>query len=159
MGEYMKKFLLLSLIGIFLASAFAIDAQAAKKSSSKKSKISKEFLDETDAEITRLTTKIYGRALLSPQDNESLITIKIKLDNQMVQDSSATELAPLYFKTGNILKMRDMNKDAIECYQTVLENFNNTAFAPKARAALIDMGVDVKDPQNENTEDAADKIQ
>lgn len=159
MGEYMKKFLLLSLIGIFLASTFAIDAQAAKKSSSKKSKISKEFLDETDAEITRLTTKIYGRALLSPQDNESLITIKIKLDNQMVQDSSATELAPLYFKTGNILKMRDMNKDAIECYQTVLENFNNTAFAPKARAALIDMGVDVKDPQNENTEDAADKIQ
>ena len=76
----------------------------------------------------------------------------------MIQDSSATELAPLYFKTGNILRLRDMNRDAIECYQTVLENFNNTAFAPKARAALIDMGVDVKDPENE-TENAGDTIQ
>ena len=154
----MKKFILLSLIGIFLTSTFAIDAQAAKKSSSKKSKIPQEFLTETETEITRLTTKIYGRALLSPKDNESLISIKIKLDNQMIQDSSATELAPLYFKTGNILRLRDMNRDAIECYQTVLENFNNTAFAPKARAALIDMGVDVKDPENE-TENAGDTIQ
>ena len=135
------------IVGIFFTSIFAVDAQAAKKSS-KKTKISQEFLQETETEINRLTTKIYGRALLSPQDNESLITIKIKLDSQMLQES-APELAPLYFKAGNILKMRDLNKDAIDCYQTVLENFANTAFAPKARAALIDMGIEVKDPQNE----------
>ena len=112
MGEYMKKFILLMIVGVFFASIFAVDAQAAKKSS-KKSKISQEFLTETDNEINRLTTKIYGKALLSPKDNESLITIKIKLDTQMIQDS-APELAPLYYKTGNILKLRDMNKDAIE---------------------------------------------
>ena len=152
----MKKFILLMIVGVFFASIFAVDAQAAKKSS-KKSKISQEFLTETDNEINRLTTKIYGKALLSPKDNESLITIKIKLDTQMIQDS-APELAPLYYKTGNILKLRDMNKDAIECYQTVLENFANTAFAPKARAALIDMGIDVKEPENE-TENSADVIQ
>lgn len=155
----MKKFILLSLIGIFLTSAFAIDAKAAKKpTAAKKSKIPQEFITEIDTEINRLTTKIYGRALLSPQDNESLITLKIKLDGQIIQNSSATELAPLYFKTGNILRLRDLNKDAIECYQTVLENFNNTAFAPKARAALIDMGIDVKDPENES-ENSADTIQ
>ena len=152
----MKKFILLMIVGVFFASIFAVDAQAAKKSS-KKSKISQEFLTETDNEINRLTTKIYGKALLSPKDNESLITIKIKLDTQMIQDS-APELAPLYYKTGNILKLREMNKDAIECYQTVLENFANTAFAPKARAALIDMGIDVKEPENE-TENSADVIQ
>ena len=159
MGEYMKKFIILSLIGIIFTSVFAIDAKAAKKSSSsKKSKIPQEFITEIDTEINRLTTKIYGRALLSPKDNESLITLKIKLDDQMIQNSSATELAPLYFKTGNILRMRDLNKDAIECYQTVLENFNNTAFAPKARTALIDMGVEVKDPVND-AENSGDIIQ
>lgn len=153
----MKKLFILTIVGIFLTSVFAMDAQAAKKSSGKKSKISQEFLTETDTEINRLTTKIYGRALLSPQDNESLISIKIKLDSQLIQ-GSAPELAPLYFKTANILKMRDMNRDAIECYQTVLENFANTAFAPKAKAALIDMGIDVKEPQNE-LENVADNIQ
>ena len=153
----MKKFFILTIIGIIFASVFAVDAQAAKKSSAKKSKISQEFLQETETEINRLTTKIYGRALLSPQDNESLITIKIKLDSQMIQ-GSAPELAPLYFKTGNILKMRDMNKDAIECYQTVLENFANTAFAPKAKAALLDLGIDVKEPTNE-VSNLSDEIQ
>lgn len=152
----MKKFIILTLIGVVFASIFAIDAQAARKSKAK-SKISKEFLEQTETEIDRLTTKIYGRALLSPQDNESIITIKIKLDNQMIQ-GSAPELAPLYYKTGNILKMRNLNKDAIECYQTVLENFAGTAFAPKAKTALQEMGVEVKEPQNLD-ENLSDKIQ
>ena len=153
----MKKFIILSLVGIVLASVFAVDAQAARKSKAK-SKISKEFLEQTENEINRLTTKIYGRALLSPQDNESLITIKIKLDTQMIE-GSAPELAPLYYKTGNILKLRDMDKDAIECYQTVLENFPNTAFAPKAKAALKDMGVEIKDTDNLDDENISDQIQ
>ena len=38
-----------------------------------------------------------------------------------------------------------MNRDAIECYQTVLENFANTAFAPKAKAALVPLGVNLED--------------
>ncbi len=152
----MKKFIILSLVGIVLASVFCIDAQAARKSKAK-SKISQEFLTETETEINRLTTKIYGKALLSPQDNESLITIKIKLDSQLVQ-GSAPELAPLYYKTGNILRMREMKKDAIECYQTVLENFPNTAFAPKAKAELKEMGIEVKEIENQE-EDLSDKIQ
>ena len=48
--------------------------------------------------------------------------------------SSSTELAPLYYKAGNVYKLRDMKPEAIECYQTILENFSDTALAPKARS-------------------------
>ena len=150
----MKKIFLSIIVGFLLLSAISLDVSAAKKSS----KLSKEAIAEMSDSIDKLTQKIYGRALLSPQDNESLITIKIKLDTQMIE-GSAPELAPLYYKTGNILKMRDLNKDAIECYQTVLENFPNTAFAPKAKAALKDMGVEIKDIENESEENLSDQIQ
>ena len=67
------------------------------------------------------------------------------IDNQMLV-SSSTELAPLYYKAGNVYKLRDMKPEAIECYQTILENFSDTALAPKARAALEELGVTVTAP-------------
>ena len=137
----MKKIILSILAGFLLLSAISLDVSAAKKSS----KLSKEAITEMSETIDKLTQKIYGRALLSPQDNESLIGIKIKLDNQMLV-SSSTELAPLYYKAGNVYKLRDMNPEAIECYQTILENFSDTALAPKARAALEELGVTVTAP-------------
>ena len=36
-----------------------------------------------------------------------------------------------------------MTDEATECFQTILENFGDTALAPKAYQALKDMGVDV----------------
>ena len=137
----MKRILLSILVGFLLLSAISLDVSAAKKSS----KLSKETIAEMSDNIDKLTEKIYGRALLSPQDNETLIGIKIKLDNQMLV-SSSTELAPLYYKAGNIYKLREMKPEAIECYQTILENFSDTALAPKARAALESMGVKVATP-------------
>ncbi len=138
----MKK-IILSVITIFLLlTAISLDVSAAKKSA----KLSKEDIAEMSDTIDRLTQKIYGRALLSPADNEELIGIKIKLDNQMLMASNPS-LAPLYFKAGNIYKLRDMKPEAIECYQTVLENFSETALAPKARAALEQMGVEVATPK------------
>ena len=134
----MKKIILSILAGFLLLSAISLDVSAAKKSS----KLSKEAITEMSETIDKLTQKIYGRALLSPQDNESLIGIKIKLDNQMLV-SSSTELAPLYYKAGNVYKLRDMKP---ECYQTILENFSDTALAPKARAALEELGVTVTAP-------------
>ena len=144
----MKK-ILLSIISLFLLlSAVSLDVTAAKKSS----KLSKEDIAEMSDTIDNLTKKIYGRALLSPQDNETLIGIKIKLDNQMLMASNPT-LAPLYFKAGNIYKLRNMKSEAIECYQTILENFSDTALAPKARAALSELGVEVAAPTaSEETE-------
>ena len=137
----MKKFFIFLLTGIFLLSAICSDVSAAKKSS----KLSKEVVQQMSDDIDNITKKIYARALLSPQDNETLIGIKIKQDNQMLV-SSATELAPLYYKAGNVYKLREMKPEAIDCYQTILENFSDTALAPKARAALEQLGVTVTTP-------------
>ena len=137
----MKRIFLSVIIGILLISAISIDVSAAKKSS----KLSKEDIAMMSETIDNLTQKIYGRLLLSPKDNEDLIGIKIKLDNQMLMATNPA-LAPLYYKAGNIYKLRDMKPEAIECYQTILENFPETALAPKARTALEQMGVEIKTP-------------
>lgn len=137
----MKKLILSCFVVFLLVCAISIDVSAAKKSS----KLSKEDIANMSDTIDNLTQKIYGRTLLSPQDNEELIGIKIKLDNQMLMATNPA-LAPLYFKAGNIYKLRDMKPEAIECYQTILENFSETALAPKARAALEQMGVEVTVP-------------
>ena len=137
----MKKFFTFILVGFFLISAICLDVSAAKKSS----KISKEAVQEMSDSIDNLTKKIYARALLSPKDNETLIGIKIQLDYQMLV-ATATELAPLYYKAGNVYKLRNMWAEAIDCYQTILENFSDTALAPKARAALAELGVEITAP-------------
>ena len=149
----MKKIILSILVGFLLLSAISLDVSAAKKSS----KLSKEAITEMSDSIDKLTQKIYGRALLSPQDNETLIGIKIKLDNQMLM-SSSTELAPLHYKAGNVYKLRDMKPEAIECYQTILENFSDTALAPKAKAALESLGVTVTAPVISDDESSDEEI-
>ena len=148
----MKKVLLSILTTFLLLSAISLDVSAAKKSS----KLSKEAITEMSDDIDKLTQKIYGRALLSPADNEILIGIKIKLDNQMLMASN-TELAPLYYKAGNVYRLRDMKPEAIECYQTILENFSDTALAPKARVALEQLGVVVEAPKTLSGEDESEE--
>lgn len=145
----MKKFFILTIAGIFLLSAICSDVSAAKKSG----KITKEQVQQMSDDIDNITKKIYARALLSPEDNEKLISIKIQLDNQMLV-ATATELAPLYYKAGIVYKLRNMNTEAIECFQTILENFSDTALAPKAKAALQDLGIEVTLPERE--EDSAE---
>ena len=145
----MKKVLSFILVGFFLISAICLDVSAAKKSS----KISKESIQQMSDDIDNLTKKIYARALLSPKDNETLIGIKIQLDNQMLV-ATATEMAPLYYKAGNVYRLRNMNKEAVDCFQTILENFSDTALAPKARTALAEMGIEVTAPaETEESED------
>lgn len=138
----MKKIILWTLAIFLLLTAVSLDVSAAKKGG----KISKEEVQQMSDDIDNLTKKIYGRALLSPQDTETLIGIKIKLDNSMLV-ATASELAPLYYKAGNIYKLRGMNPEAIDCYQTILENFSDTALAPKARAALESLGVTIAAPK------------
>ncbi len=147
----MKRIITSIIVGILLIAAVSLDVSAAKKSA----KLSKEEIAEMSDTIDKLTQKIYGRTLLSPQDNEELIGIKIKLDNQMLMASNPT-LAPLYYKAGNIYKLRDMKPEAIECYQTILENFSETALAPKARTALEQMGVEIAAPSTQTEEQESD---
>lgn len=138
----MKKLLTLTLAAIFVIIAFTMDASAAKKSSKK---MQPEVIEEMTATIDNLTKKVYGHALLSPEDNQKLIEVKIKLDNQMLLLPDPS-LAPLYYKAGYLYKQREMKQEAIECFQTILENFADTALAPKARTSLRAMGIQVADP-------------
>ena len=56
-------------------------------------------------------------------------------------------------KLGNIFRLRGVEKDAISCYQTILENFSDTAYGPKARDILTEMGVEIKIPIAEDEVD------
>ncbi|MBR1908599.1 hypothetical protein IJ818_06655 [bacterium] len=150
----MKKALLIIILGIFVLMAFGIDAYAAKKAA--KSKIPAEDIQAMSDTIDNLTRKVYGNALLSPDDNRDLINVKIKLDNQMLVAPDIV-LAPLYYKAGCIYKLREMNTEAIECFQTILENFADTALAPKARANLKAMGVEVAEVEDKTDEEEEDE--
>jgi len=145
----MKKFLIWFIVGFLVLSAISLDVSAAKKAG----KVSKEEVQQMSEDIDSLIKKIYSRALFAPTDSEKLIEIKIKLDNSMLVGTSK-ELAPLYYKAGNVYKLRGMKPEAIDCYQTILENFSDTALAPKAKAALTELGVTIETP---NSSDEAEE--
>jgi len=145
----MKKIIAWFIAGFLVLSAVSLDVSAAKKAG----KLSKEEVQQMSDDIDAITKKIYGRSLLSPKDNETLISIKIKLDNSMLV-ATASELAPLYYKAGNVYRLREMKPEAIDCYKTILENFSDTALAPKARTALADLGITVEAPAAEEEEDS-----
>ena len=140
----MKKILALLLVGALVLFAFNIESVEAKKSS-KKGGITEEEMTAMSTTVDTLTKKMYGHGLFSPEDNENLIDIKLKLDNQMLVTPDVT-LAPLYYKVAILFKSREMKDEAVECFQTILENFADTAFAPKATAQLKSLGVEVKAP-------------
>lgn len=143
-----KKILVLFLIGICVVASLNFDSSVEAKKS-KKGGISDADMTAMSATVDNLTKKMYGKGLFSPEDNENLIDIKIKLDNQMLIASDPT-LAPLYYRIAILLKSRDMKDESIECFQTVLENFADTALAPKAAAQLKSMGVEVKAPEKKD---------
>lgn len=139
-----KKLLIIALVGILCFVLIGMQGVDAKKSS-KAGSISQEDMDAMSVTVETLTKKMYGRGLFSPEDNQNLIDIKLKLDNQMLVASDPA-LAPLYFKVGVLYKSRDMKDEAVDCFQTILENFADTALAPKAAAQLKLMGIEIKLP-------------
>ena len=46
-----------------------------------------------------------------------------------------------------------MQAESIECFQTILENFSDTALAPKAIANLKAMGVEVAEFEDTTADD------
>lgn len=118
-------------------------ADAARTTKSKGGASEKQ-LKELDTTVINLTKKYYTRELYSPKDSEDLINAKIMADIQM-DTSPSPSLAPIYFKLGNLFKLREMQTEAIDSYQTILENFQDTVYAPKARKILTDMGVEIKE--------------
>ena len=134
--------LFLFIVGLVLNQA--LPADAAKKNAKKKG-MAPEVIQEIVEKTDNLTKKIYERELYTPEDANILISLKLQLDEQMDVLPEAS-FAPIYYKIGNIFKMRGENEDAIVCYQTILENFSQTAYAPKSREILESMGVEIKAP-------------
>lgn len=142
-----KKLLVLCLVGFLVAFAFSFDTVQAKRSSKKG--LSADDVTTMTTNIDNLTKKMYAKALFSPEDNENLIEVKMKLDDQMLV-SPDPSLAPLYYKTAVLYKSRDMKDESVECFQTILENFADTALAPKAAAQLKAMGVAFVAPKKQD---------
>ena len=145
--------LFLLIVALILNQALPVDA--AKKAVKKKG-VSQEFLDDITTKVDNLTKKIYEKELYTPNDANQLIGLKLQLDEQMDILSEAS-FAPLYFKIGNIYRLRGQEKEAISCYQTILENFSETAYGPKARDILTEMGVEIRVPV-ETPEDEEDSF-
>lgn len=143
MKRYIAFFVLL--VGLFSwAICATLPADAARKAQKARGGLSEKQVTEIGTTIDTLTKKYYMRELFSPYDSELLITSKIQLDGQM-DITPETSLAPIYYKTANLFKLRGMKNEAIDCYQTILENFSETAYGPKARKELKDMGVEIKE--------------
>lgn len=135
----------------------ALPANAAKKNVKKKG-VNPEVITEITTKVNALTQKTYERELYTPEDSKTLITLKLQLDEQMDSLPEAV-FAPLYFKIGNLYRLRGEEKDAIVCYQTILENFSETAYGPKAKDILTQMGVEIKLPaEDEEDEFSEDEI-
>ncbi len=149
----MKKIISLLLTLIFVFGLFVLDkpVEAAKKNSKRAAKgMTSEEFDKLNQTIDYLTKKVYAKALFSPQENEEMIGIKIKLDNELLI-SQEPSLSQLYFKVGNLYRLRGLKNVAIECYQVILENFVDTPFAIKSQRELENMGVKIKLPSENGT--------
>ena len=136
----LKKFLILCL-SLLIITGVSNNALAAKK----QKKMTAEQIMQAREETEYLRKKIYAHGLFSPQDNEKLINIKMQLDNSMLI-SIDPQFAPIYYQLGIIYRERELKNDAIDCFQIILENFSDTAFAPKAKRDLQKMGINIKDP-------------
>ena len=150
----MRKILALLVLFAFIFCLANVDSvQAAKKGKKSAGGITQEELTAISSDVDTLTRKVYEASLFSPEENAKIIKIKMQLDDQMLIAPDPV-YAPLYYKLGNLLKARDYKNEAVECYQTILENFADTALAPKAANALKAMGVAIKDP-SATTEDGS----
>jgi len=127
-----------------------LPANAAK--GGKKKGMPAETINEIVQKTDTLTKKIYEKELYTPEDANTLISLKLQLDEQMDILPDAA-FAPIYYKIGNIFKMRGQESDAIVCYQTILENFSQTAYAPKSKEILESMGVEIKVPTKSEDEE------
>lgn len=136
----MKKFFIIFLM-LFLIAGVTDNVFAAAK----QKKMTTEQIIEARQQTEYLRKKIYAHGLFSPQDNEKLINIKMELDNSMLI-SIDPQLAPIYYQLGIIYRERELKDDSIDCFQTILENFPDTAFAPRAKKELQKMGVNIKIP-------------
>ncbi len=128
---------------------YAMPADAARKNTKDKKeapKVDEAQLNEMTQKIDLLTRKYYTRELYSPEDSDNLINLKLQLD-AIMNTTPEPVYAPLYYKLGTLYKLRGMRAECIDCLKTVIENFSDTAYGPKSREILTEMGIVIKEPE------------
>ena len=144
----MKKLITLLFLLVFVFFIANIESANAAKKTVKKAapSIPIEELTAINTDIEKLTSKVFQNSLFSPEENAQIIQTKMKLDTHLLA-SPMTEFAPMYYKLGKLLKIRGYKTESIDCFQTILENFADTALAPKAKTELETLGVIIKEPE------------
>lgn len=146
----LKKLMAFALIfSVLLGFVVAPDAYAAKK----KKKLSEEEITQITTTVNTLMKKVYSAALFSPKDNEDLIDIKLQLDDLFLSSPSAMDFAQLYYKVGFVYREREYKEEAIECFQTILDNFPDSPYTAKAVNELKKMGVKITSPDSQDLEE------
>lgn len=138
MRKILVIFVLLAIVFCFF-NAGSVEAKKGKSSGG----ITPEQVTAMNDQLNKLTEKMSSGGLFSPEDNTALMTIKMQLDDQMLIAPDPT-FAPLYYKLGKLMISRDMKDDGVDCFETLIENFSDTALAPKAAKMLKDMGISIK---------------
>jgi len=143
MRKTIKKNLALTIIFAAICASFSTNQTVF---AAKAKKMTQEEFTQLSANVGNLTKKIYANGLFSPKDNETLIDAKDKLDTALLAGPGKFDLAQAYFKIGFVYKNREYRDDAIECYQTILENFPDSPYYLKSLNELKKMGVKIASP-------------
>lgn len=118
------------------------DSLAAKK----KKKLTPEELTQIIDTTNLLVKKVYTHSLFSPKDNDSLIDLKIKLDEYLPANTTNPDFPALYYKVGYVYEHREYTDDAVDCFKTILENFPDSPYTTRAANELKKMGIKVENP-------------
>lgn len=143
----------LVMFGVLCLINYTMPADAAKKA--KKTKVDEAQVQQMQEKVDLLTRKYYTRELYSPADSDNLINLKLQLD-ELMDASPEPVYAPIYYKLGKLFQLRGMKAEAIDSLKTIIENFSDTAYSPKATEALKEMGVVIKEAEPQLGEDEED---
>jgi len=137
-----KFFTVILTMTILSSLMFSGDALAAKK----KKKLTPEEITQMSATASNLVKKVYSYSLFSPKDNETLIDLKLKLDDYLPTNTTNPDFPAMYFRIGYVYEQREYKDDAVECFKTILENFPDSPFTAKATNELKKMGIKIENP-------------
>lgn len=97
-----------------------------------------EGLDEAKNTISMLTRKVYSQSLFSPQDNEKLVDLKIKLYQIWEKNPTNRELAEPMYNTAVLLQKRELFEEALEILNIVSESFPPSEEMDEESGMVID---------------------
>lgn len=137
---------------IILFSVVLFAPQTCEGKKGKKSSLAPEDVEKLTASVNMLYKKVYSNSLFSPADNDELFEDKIKLDEQIEGESPDEAMAGLVYKMALIFKQREFKDDSIDYYRSLLDKFPDSAYVPKASAALKELGVKLEEASEESEE-------